>query len=59
MNKQILLPHGVKNKLYNEFAVARPTLDKMLLGASVRDEKTKGEVRARAIQLGGAYVVNN
>ena len=59
MNNKILVPYGVKTSLAREFRVARPTLEKMLLGGHVRNKETKEEVRKRAIELGGVEVVNN
>ena len=59
MNNKILVPYGVKTSLAREFRVARPTLEKMLLGGHVRELKVKEDVRKRAIELGGVEVVNN
>lgn len=58
MNNKILVPYGAKKYLANEFSITRPTLDKMLLGGTVRDRKTKENVRQRAIELGGVEVIH-
>lgn len=58
MDNKILTPYGAKKCLADEFSITRPTLDKMLLGGTVRDNKTKDLVRQRAIELGGVEVIN-
>lgn len=58
MEKRILVPHGIKGDLKNEFGVTYSTIDKILLGGNVRDRDKKRELRKRAIELGGVEVTN-
>ena len=56
INGRIIVPHGIRKELIDEFNVSRALLEKILLGGHVRDRVKKDSVRKRAIELGGAEV---